>query len=176
MSWFYKAAYGIGVKPWEEMASLPIGAQIISLIEREEKERHPSYGALLDLGCGCGICLTKLAARAWTVTGIDIVSKALRAARRRIAEAGMDARLVEGDPTALRAAGVGSGFRSSLDLGAIHAPGDTQRASEAREVNAVAASKCDQAADMTGAPAFDKKGRISLLQTAAGMSSVFRRC
>lgn len=137
MSLFYKAAYWIGVTPWEEMATLPIAKQIASLFDREERERQPPYGTALDLGCGSGIWTVKLAARGWQVTGIEIVSKALRAAHRRMREAGVEARLIQGDMTALRSAGVGSDFRFVLDLGAIHGLKDTQRAAVGREVNAV---------------------------------------
>jgi SAM-dependent methyltransferase len=139
MSLLYRVAYWIGVKPWEDMATLPINAQIAALFEREERERQAPYGAALDLGCGSGIWAVKLAARGWQVTGIDIVPTALRAARRRIAAAGVDARLVQGDLTALRRAGVGSGFDFVLDLGAIHGLTDAQRAAAGREVGAVAA-------------------------------------
>ncbi len=45
------------------------------------------------------------------MTGIDIVEKALRRARERVQQAGVEMRLVHGDVTNLRAAGIGSGFR-----------------------------------------------------------------
>ena len=48
------------------------------------------------------------------VTGIDIVDKALQRGRDRVQKAGVDMRLVHGDVTALRAAGIGSGFRPVL--------------------------------------------------------------
>jgi len=139
MSMFYRIAYWVGVTPWEEMTTLPIAKQIFSLLDREGSERQPPYGPALDLGCGSGIWTVELAARSWQVTGIEIVPKALRAARRRVREAGVDARLVQGDMTALRAAGVGSGFRFVLDFGAIHGLNDEQRKAVGKEVSAVAA-------------------------------------
>jgi hypothetical protein len=63
-----------------------------------------------------------LAARGWQVTGIDIVPKALRAARR------------------LRAAGVGSCFNFILDFGAIHGLAEAQRKAAGREICAVTAT------------------------------------
>jgi len=137
VSVFYKVAYWLGVTPWEEMATLPIAEQITSLFGREEKERQRPYGAALDLGCGSGIWSVKLAARGWRVTGIEIVPKALRAARRRIQETGVDAHLIQGDMTALRTFGIGSEFQFVLDLGAIHGLNDAQRKAVGREVSAV---------------------------------------
>ena len=48
-------------------------------------------------------------------------------------------RLVHGDVTALREAGVGSGFRSLLDTGTFHGLTDAQREAMGKEVSAVAA-------------------------------------
>ena len=90
MSLFYKFAYWGGFKPWEHMTLLPIADQISSLFDREERERQPPYGPVLDLGCGSGIWSVKLAARGWEVTGVDIVPKALRIARKRAREASVE--------------------------------------------------------------------------------------
>ena len=137
MSMFYRLAYWTGLTPWEEMATLPISKQITSLLEREERERQPPYGPALDLGCGSGIWTIRLAIRGWQVTGIEIVPKALRVAHRRIRKAGVAARLIQGDMTSLRTAGVGSDFRLVLDLGAIHGLNNGQRNAVGREVSAV---------------------------------------
>lgn len=137
MSTFYRIAYWIGLTPWEEMATLPIARQIASLLDREEAEREPPYGSALDLGCGRGIWTAELAARGWQVTGVEIVPRALRAARRRLRRDGVEARLLQGDMTALRKAGVGSGHRFVLDFGAIHGLTDPQRQAVGREISAV---------------------------------------
>jgi SAM-dependent methyltransferase len=139
MSVFYRVAYWIGVTPWEDMATLPIAQQISSLFDREEEERQPPYGPALDLGCGSGIWVVKLAARGWQVTGIDIVPKAVRAAAQRIRETAVEARVVRGDMTSLRSAGVGSDFSFVLDFGATHGLTDAQRDSVGPEVTAVTA-------------------------------------
>jgi hypothetical protein len=73
------------------------------------------------------------------VTGIDIVGKALHRARERIQASGVKMRLVHGDVTALREAGVGDGFRLLLDTGTFHGLSDAQRTAMGREVSAVAA-------------------------------------
>lgn len=99
-----------------------------------------SYGQALDLGCGSGIWAVKLAARGWQVTGVDFVPKALRRARERAQETGVEVRLIEGDVTALGIAGVGSGFQLLVDFGCFHDElSDGQREEEGREASAAAA-------------------------------------
>jgi len=141
MSLFYRLAYWLGVKPWEEMATLPIAAQVKVLLDREGSDHQTQRGSALDLGCGTGIWTVELAWRGWQVTGIDLVGKAVRAARRRVHEAGVTARIVQGDMTALRAEGVGSRFQLVLDLGALHGLSASQRRATADEIDAVAAPR-----------------------------------
>jgi SAM-dependent methyltransferase len=136
----YRALYGAGITPWEQMAKLPVGDQIAALFAREEEEREPPYGPALDLGCGSGIWAVKLAARGWDVTAVDVVPKALRRARSRARDAGVEVRLLQGDVTALGDAGAGSGYRLLVDFGCFHdALSDSQRRQEGREAGAVAA-------------------------------------
>jgi SAM-dependent methyltransferase len=121
MSLAYKLLYGIGFTPWEEIAELPAFTdRFAALFEREVAGRRPLYGPVLDLGCGSGIWAVELARRGWEVTGVDIVRKALRRARRRAREAGVELRLVEGDVTKLGVAGVGTGFPLLIDFGLFH--------------------------------------------------------
>ncbi len=138
MSLFYKFQYLVGMTPWERMPSLPIGEQAVALLGREERGRQLPYGRALDLGCGTGFWSVRLAQRGWEATGVDIVPKAVRLARERARNAGVEAVFVEGSITALLAAGVGSGFRLILDFGAVHGlpPEDVRAVS--REVTAVA--------------------------------------
>jgi SAM-dependent methyltransferase len=140
MSLAYRILYAVGFTPWERMADAPIAGQIAGLFAREEEGREPPYGAALDLGCGSGIWAVELARRGWQVTGVDFVPKALRRARSRAEETGVDVRLIEGDVTGLRDAGVDSGFRLLLDFGCFHDElTDEQRTAEGREATAVAA-------------------------------------
>src|SRR4030095_6167372 len=132
MNWRF--AYAKGFHPWEDAATDPPFAKKFSeLLDREEKGRQPPYGLALDLGTGSGIWGIELAKRGWQVTGIDIVDKALRRAQERVQKAGVDMRLVHSDVTALRSAGVGSGFRLVLDTGTFHDLNSTQRAAMGRE-------------------------------------------
>lgn len=139
MSLFYKFQYLVGMTPWERMENLPSGDQAIALLAREESGRNPPYGRALDLGCGTGVWSVRLARRGWEVTGVDIVPKAVRAARQRAQRASVEARFVDGSITALSAAGVGSGFRLILDFGVVHGLSPEQVRAVGRGVTAVAA-------------------------------------
>jgi len=139
LSLFYRFQYLVGLTPWERMPSLPIGAQASALLDREAGDRAPPLGRALDLGCGTGFWSVRLARRGWEVTGVDIVPRAVRAARKRAREAGVEGSFVEGSVTALGAAGVGSGFRLLLDFGVVHGLQPDQVRAVGREVTAVAA-------------------------------------
>jgi SAM-dependent methyltransferase len=136
----YRLAYAIGFHPWEELADHPPFAdKLLELVASEEDGYGPPYGSALDLGTGSGVWGILLAKRGWEVTGIDIVEKALRRARERVDEAGVEMRLVHGDVTALRDASLGDGFRLVLDTGTFHGLSDAQRLAMGKEVSAVAA-------------------------------------
>jgi cyclopropane fatty-acyl-phospholipid synthase-like methyltransferase len=136
----YRLAYAIGFHPWEDLANHPPFAdKLLELVAREEDGYGAPFGPALDLGTGSAVWGVELAKRGWEVTGVDVVEKALRRARKRIEAAGVEMRLVAADVTALREAGVGSGFRLLLDTGTFHGLGDGQREAMGRQVTAVAA-------------------------------------
>jgi SAM-dependent methyltransferase len=136
----YRLAYALGFHPWEDLAEHPpFAGKLLELVAREEDGLAPPYGRALDLGTGSAVWGVRLARRGWEVTGVDMVAKALRRAGRRADEAGAQVRLVHGDVTALRKAGLGSGFRLLLDTGTFHGLSDAARAAMGREVSAVAA-------------------------------------
>jgi SAM-dependent methyltransferase len=137
MSLFYKLQYLVGLTPWEQMPSLPVGEQAAALLAREESGRDPPYGRALDLGCGTGIWSVRLAQRGWDVTGVDIVPKALRLARERARHADVKPNFIEGSVAALAALTVGSGFRLILDFGTVHALPPDQVRAVGRAVTAV---------------------------------------
>jgi ubiquinone/menaquinone biosynthesis C-methylase UbiE len=137
----YQLAYSIGFHPWEDAATdRPFVDKISELFDREEAGRERPFGPALDLGTGSGIWAVEMAKRGWEVTGIDLVEKALRRARDRVTEAGVDVRLVHGDVTDLRSAGVGSGHRLIVDSGTFHDFDTDQQRAMGREVTAVAAA------------------------------------
>ena len=106
----YELAYRVGFHPWEDAeAHSPFTKKISELFGQEESGREPPYGPALDLGTGSGIWAVQLAKRGWQVTGVELVEKALRRAHDRVKNDGVALQLVQGDVTALRAAGVGSG-------------------------------------------------------------------
>jgi hypothetical protein len=136
----YRLAYAIGFHPWEDLAEHPPFAErLLGLVARDENGDGPPYGPALDVGTGSGVWGVQLATRGWAVTGVDMVEKALRRARKRADEAAVEMRLVHGDVTALRAADVGSDFRLVVDTGTFHGLDESQRAAMGREVSAVAA-------------------------------------
>jgi SAM-dependent methyltransferase len=136
----YSLAYALGFHPWEDLADHPpFATELLELVAREEIGRSAPYGRALDLGTGSAVWGVRMAQRGWEVTGIDLVEKALRRARRRGELAGVDIRLVHGDVTALQAAGVGSRFRLLLDTGTFHGLSDGDRLAMGREVTTVAA-------------------------------------
>lgn len=136
----YQLAYAIGFHPWEDAATdPPFVARAAQMFDREEEGRQPPYGRALDLGTGSGIWGIELAKRGWEPTGVDLVEKALRRARDRVRSAGVDMKLVQGDVTALRRAGVGEGFRFILDTGTFHGLQAEEQVAMGREVTAVSA-------------------------------------
>jgi SAM-dependent methyltransferase len=131
----YQLAYRLGVTPWEK-AGRGGAAQLADLFAREEADRTPPFGRVLDLGCGTGNHTTRLAQRGWSATGIDAVGPAVARARTRPgAEA---ATFVVGDVTRLEEAGLTGGFDFFLDVGCFHGLGDEQRAAVGRGVTALA--------------------------------------
>lgn len=142
MSLFYKVSYAVGFHPWEDLADhRPFAKALLDLIEDEEQRRTPPYGKVLDLGCGSATWGVLLAARGWTVTGVDNVPRALRRARDRVRDAGVEMRLVQGDVTRLRESGVGSDYDLVLDTGTFHGLTTAQRLQMGREVLAVCAAE-----------------------------------
>ena len=135
MSTFYRLSYAVGFHPWEDLADhQPFADALLALVEQEEQGRTPPYGKALDLGCGSATWGSRLAARGWSVTGVDSVPRALRRAQDRIHDAGVEMRLVHGDVTRLRESGVGSGYDLVLDTGTFHGLTPAQRLDMGREV------------------------------------------
>jgi SAM-dependent methyltransferase len=135
----YKVAYQIGFHPWEDAEHCPgFSGRLSELVAEEEIGRAAPYGRALDVGTGSGIWGLALARRGWEVTGIDLVAKAVARAERRIAAEGVDMRVVLGDVTHLRDAGIGDGYRLVVDTGTFHDFDAEQRAAMGRTVDAIA--------------------------------------
>ena len=139
MSRFYRFAYAFGLTPWEGDAE-NVAPEVRSVLDDVEVGLERPFGAALDLGCGRGRWSVELAERGWDVTGIDVIPKAVLGARRRAEEVGVAARFLEGSVTALRDAGVGTGYRLLLDVECFNHLRDEERAAVGREVDAIAAA------------------------------------
>jgi len=85
---------------------------------------------MLDIGCGTGQYAIYCALRGWTVTGVDIVGRALETARRNADRAGAKARFVQADIASPGATELGAGYALLLDVGCLHGlrDGPLQRA------------------------------------------------
>ena len=141
MSLFYRAAYTIGFRPWEKASThRPAADEVARLFDREQSERTQPYGRALDLGCGTGHWAVELASRGWQVTGIDLVSSAVEAARALAKRAGTKVDFVQGDITGLRAAGIRPAFDFIWDFGTLHGLSRAGRETAGREITAVAAA------------------------------------
>ena len=80
----------------------------------------------IDIGCGTGTNVIRLARAGWQVTGVDFAPRAIQIARRKVKNAGVQARLLVEDATKLQ--GVSGPFEFALDLGCFHGiPQDGQR-------------------------------------------------
>ena len=137
MSRWYRFLYGIGLTPWDS-GSEDVAEQLEPLMAVEEAGRPSPFGRALDLGCGTGRWSVALAQRGWEVVGVDVVPKAIRAARRRADVAGADIAFHEGDVTALTDAGLHRDFSFFLDVECFNHLGEPQRAAMGEQVTALA--------------------------------------
>jgi ubiquinone/menaquinone biosynthesis C-methylase UbiE len=105
---FFNLLY-LGSPPWDTGVSPPELKQFI--------EEHPS-GRALDLGCGTGTNVITLAENGWQAIGVDFVGRAIREARRKARQAGVQARFLVEDVTRLN--GIDGPFDLILDMGCFH--------------------------------------------------------
>jgi cyclopropane fatty-acyl-phospholipid synthase-like methyltransferase len=75
-------------------------------------------GRALDLGCGTGTNVITLVQHGWQVTGVDFAARAVRKARRKLRQAGLQADVRLGDVTRLE--GISGPFDLALDMGCYH--------------------------------------------------------
>lgn len=75
-------------------------------------------GRALDLGCGTGTNAITLAKHGWSVTGVDFMPSAIRQARKKTGQAGLQINYLVGDVTRLtNPLGL---FELILDIGCFH--------------------------------------------------------
>jgi SAM-dependent methyltransferase len=121
VSLFFRAAYLFGFKPWDSGISPP---ELVSVVEGPNP--LPA-GKALDLGCGTGTNCIYLAQHGWSATGVDFVPRAIAAARRKAAAAGVSPRFLVGDVTRMAALDLGADYGLILDLGCFHSLSDAGR-------------------------------------------------
>ena len=95
--------------PWDTGISPP---ELIEFIQT-----HPP-GRAIDMGCGTGTNLITLAKAGWQVTGVDFAPRAIKLAKQKTRQAGVQANLSVNDATNLR--GITGPFDLALDLGCFH--------------------------------------------------------
>ena len=107
--------YLFGKTPWDTGITPPEVRAVV------EGGRVPP-GRALDLGCGTGTNVIYLARHGFDVTGVDISSRAIATARRKIERAGlaMRARVYAGDVTRLETLPIAGLFDLVLDIGCLH--------------------------------------------------------
>ena len=130
----YAIAYRLGLTPWEQ-AGRDAAVQFDALLDREQDDR-PGLGRALDIGCGTGDHAVNLARRGWDVTAVDLVPRALDAARAKAAAAGVPVRCVRADVTDMTD-DVGRDFAFLLDVGCFHGLRPRDRPRYAAQVQAV---------------------------------------
>jgi cyclopropane fatty-acyl-phospholipid synthase-like methyltransferase len=86
--------------------------------EVEEFVQNNPPGRALDLGCGSGTNVIYLAQHGWQAIGVDFVEKAIRLARGKAHQAGVEATFYFDDVTRLRE--IESQFDLVLDIGCFH--------------------------------------------------------
>ena len=99
--------------PWDTGISPP---ELIDFIANH------SPGKAIDIGCGTGTNVITLAKAGWQVTGVDFVPRAIKKAKRKTKQAGIQAELHVRDVTNLT--GINGPFDLALDIGCFHTIGD----------------------------------------------------
>jgi len=110
----YGATYRLGFTPWDR------GTPASGLVDLVEGPNALPRGRALDLGCGSGTNTIYLCKYGWETAGIDMVPRALEAARQNAARSGVSPRLVLGDVTRLRDLDLGGDFNLFVDVGCFH--------------------------------------------------------
>ena len=116
---YFNLFYLFSKPPWDTGISPP---ELLDFIEK-----HPSTGSgrvqrAIDIGCGTGTNVITLAKAGWQVTGVDFIPRAIRMAKRKVKQAGIDAELYIRDATNLK--GISGPFELALDIGCFHSLGD----------------------------------------------------
>jgi len=108
---FFALQYWLFDPPWDTGVSPP---ELMDYIEEHEP------GRALDLGCGTGTNAITLAQQGWEVVGVDFISRAIRAARRKARRAGVKDRITFRVGDVLELDPQWGPFDLILDIGCFH--------------------------------------------------------
>ena len=95
--------------PWDTGVSPP------ELLEFIQNHRP---GRAIDIGCGTGTNVITLANAGWNVVGVDFAPRAIKLARQKAGEKGVQAEILVKDATKLE--GIDGPFDLAFDLGCFH--------------------------------------------------------
>jgi SAM-dependent methyltransferase len=95
--------------PWDTGVSPP---ELLEFLQ----EHKP--GRAIDIGCGTGTNVITLVQAGWKVTGVDFAPRAIKLARQKVDQAGLQADLWVKDATKLD--GIAGPFDLAFDLGCFH--------------------------------------------------------
>jgi SAM-dependent methyltransferase len=132
MGMAYRLMYLLGFTPWDRL--LP--PELSNILEGPGAL---APGRALDLGSGLGRKSIYIASRGWQVTGVEMVPRALDAARRRAQEAGVSVDFRQGDVTHLGRLGLAPGYTLVFDFGCYHGLKMAERGLYADGVTSLAA-------------------------------------
>ena len=132
MGILYRFMYAVGFTPWDSVTPK-------ELIEAIAGPDALPVGRALDLGSGKGTKSIYMAAHGWQVTGVEMVPKALREARRRAEAAGVEVDFRLGDVTRLSDLGLEPAYSLVFDFGCYHGLKPEQRTRYAEGVTPLAA-------------------------------------
>jgi cyclopropane fatty-acyl-phospholipid synthase-like methyltransferase len=112
---WWNLVYRLGKTPWDTGITPPELCAVV------ESGRVPP-GRALDLGCGTGTNVLYLARHGFEAVGVDISSRAIVQARRKIEQAKLPRRahVYAGDVTRLEALPIAGPFDLALDMGCFH--------------------------------------------------------
>ena len=95
--------------PWDTGISPP---ELIEFVQTH------SPGRAIDIGCGTGTNMITLVKAGWEVTGVDFAPRAIKIARQKLHQAGIQAKLLLRDITKLQE--LPEHFDLAFDLGCFH--------------------------------------------------------
>ena len=112
---FWNVTYWFGKTPWDTGITPP---ELRAVVDNGQVQP----GRALDLGCGTGTNVLYLAQHGFDAVGVDISSRAIAVAQRKIKQAGLAqrAQVYCGDVTRLDALPIAGLFNLALDMGCLH--------------------------------------------------------